>query len=138
MKLEPENDEFWFMKGGALTIQKKYEEAIYCLDKALIFNPKNLSALLIKAEAYEKQEKFQEALDFIEKVLKIYPNNDMALYKKSIILKKKKGEKSKSPIKKESQNLFSYPGLLKKNRAPWPGLPFVETHREYNRFGSRL
>lgn len=76
----------WFDKGIALIKSKKYQEAIECFDKALLFNPQYVGAWHNKGVALIDLGEYQEAITCFDKAIEIDPQNEGAWYNKGFAL----------------------------------------------------
>ena len=68
----------WDNEGKALFVQKKYDEAIQCFNKAIELNPSYELAWNNKGTALYMLKRYKEAIKCFDEVLKINPNNETA------------------------------------------------------------
>lgn len=77
-------------KGEALTIAKKYTKAIEALDKALIIDKNNHTALEYKARSFKGQKRYDDAIFFFKEAHKISPDCISAIGNMALCYFKKK------------------------------------------------
>src|SRR5450756_2992201 len=61
-KLDPRNADAWNNKGNSLNNLSRYEEAIFCFDKALELDPRNVTAWTNKGGSLGSLGRYQEAI----------------------------------------------------------------------------
>jgi serine/threonine protein kinase len=76
----------WVDKGRALDALHKYQEAIYCYDKALDINSENIETWYWKSIALVMLKKYEEANRCCDKILEINPSEVTILTQKGKIL----------------------------------------------------
>ncbi|CAK89724.1 unnamed protein product (macronuclear) [Paramecium tetraurelia] len=82
-----QNDsKIFIIRGRLFQAQKKYEDAIICLNDGLTKFPQNLEILDLLAQMYKITKKEQKALEIYEKILSIDTTNEQYLYEKGSIL----------------------------------------------------
>ena len=79
LRISPDNSEAFRVKGYALEIQERYDEAHANYDKAIANDPRNFQALSNKGHAYDLQGNLGEAEKFYQRSLEVNPNGDHAL-----------------------------------------------------------
>jgi serine/threonine protein kinase len=77
----------WYNKGFALANLGKYNEAIFCCDKALQINPRNAEAWNNKGFALDDLGKHNEAISCYDEALRIDPRNATVWYNKGNALR---------------------------------------------------
>jgi len=77
---------FWNNKGASLHSLGRYQEAIYCLDKALEIDPRNAAAWNNKGISLKTLGRYEEAIYCYDKALEIDPRDAYAWYNKGISL----------------------------------------------------
>lgn len=84
---DPENGDYWFMLGRILNSRReKATEAMNCLDKALVFQPKNARILVEKAKSFINLKDGNGALETLNQAIKIDRKNINAWYIKGKLL----------------------------------------------------
>jgi tetratricopeptide (TPR) repeat protein len=78
---------FWSNKGISLHSLGRYQEAIYCLDKALEIDPRNAAGWNNKGISLHSLGRYQEAIYCLDKALEIDPRNAAAWNNKGNSLK---------------------------------------------------
>ena len=68
----------WYNEGKALFVQKEYNEAIQCFNKAIELNPSYELAWNNKGTTLYMLKRYNEAIKCFDEVLKINPNNETA------------------------------------------------------------
>ncbi|CAD8152320.1 unnamed protein product [Paramecium octaurelia] len=76
----------FIIRGRLFQAQKKYEEAIICLNDGLTKFPQSLEILDLLAQMYKITKNEQKALEIYEKILTIDATNEQYLYEKGSIL----------------------------------------------------
>ncbi|MEQ8190694.1 MAG: tetratricopeptide repeat protein [Candidatus Eremiobacterota bacterium] len=79
LRIYPEDDVIWSMKGLILNEQKKFEEAIKCFDKALKLKSEYSFVFSGRGESLYELGKYEEAIENFNKALKIDNENEIAL-----------------------------------------------------------
>ncbi|WP_042701844.1 serine/threonine-protein kinase [Methanobrevibacter arboriphilus] len=80
------SDQVWTNKGLLFKNKEDDENCIFCFNKALESNPKNISALHHKAKILFSLKMYNEAKNCHEKILNIYPFDTEALTQKAVCL----------------------------------------------------
>nr|MDO8080165.1 tetratricopeptide repeat protein [Candidatus Freyarchaeota archaeon] len=85
IKINPNDDEVWWLKGNSITEFDK-DEAIKCYDEAIKINPKHDKAwankgIIIGALSYDRLE---EAIRCFDEAIKINPKHDVAWFFKGM------------------------------------------------------
>jgi tetratricopeptide (TPR) repeat protein len=79
IEIFPDKYDFHLNLGISLIYLEKYEEALYCIETALILNPNCIEAKINKAAAYSKMNKRAEAIDIYEEILETLVNSDNSI-----------------------------------------------------------
>jgi tetratricopeptide (TPR) repeat protein len=84
--LEPSNANYYFARGQANESLNNLDEAGADFDKALVFGPKNVHALISLGRIYNKTGRFEEALPLLNRASKIDKRNRTVYPEKVITL----------------------------------------------------
>ena len=68
------------IRGTALLLLDRYEEALYQYNKILQFDTQNVEVQLLKGATFIKMKKFDEAIEIFGNVLLKDPENEHALH----------------------------------------------------------
>src|SRR5216683_7651134 len=75
LKLDPENEEIWALKGKILAAQWSYKEALAACDQALKLKSDEVAFLSMQASLLYTLKRYEEALRATKKLLKRDPHN---------------------------------------------------------------
>ena len=75
LKLNPNNFEYWNLKGCSLGELKKYNEALEAFNKSIALSSNYSNAWVNKANVLEKLGQYQDALENYNRALKLKPSN---------------------------------------------------------------
>ncbi|CAD8186898.1 unnamed protein product [Paramecium pentaurelia] len=81
-----DDPKIFIIRGKLLQAQKKYDDAIICLNDGIIKFPQNIEILNLLALIYKITKNVQQALETYDKILNIQPQNENCLYEKGLIL----------------------------------------------------
>ncbi|CAD8080832.1 unnamed protein product [Paramecium primaurelia] len=81
-----DDSKIFIIRGRLLQAQKKYDDAIICLNDGLNKFPQNLEILNLLVQMYKDTKQEQKALEIYDKLLNIEPTNEQYLYEKGSIL----------------------------------------------------
>lgn len=79
IEIFPDKYDFHLNLGISLIYLEKYNEALFCIETALILNPNSIEAKINKAAAYSKMNKRTEAIDIYEGILETLENADNSI-----------------------------------------------------------
>lgn len=87
LKLDPENEHAWTLKGSSHIALENYDEAIECFNKALQINPKSLDdTILIKLGCtFGGKGETEKAIWCFTKAIEINPHNDDSWFWKGYV-----------------------------------------------------
>lgn len=77
--VERKNDEAYRMKGQALMMLGRFQEATDCLIDALNINPRNVWTLILMGNVFVKQNDIQGAMQYYEEAIKFHPDDAIAI-----------------------------------------------------------
>jgi len=110
----------WNNRGIELEDEGKYEEAIWCFDKALEIDPEDAVVLIHKAFALEHTGKFKEAGECYNKALELEPEDEVIRHNRDSFLESQEDEKN-TPEGRDTRywynltkdSLFDYEKVMK-------------------------
>lgn len=73
--MEKQLEKDWINKGNGLYKEERYEDAIYCYDQVIEFDPKNAVVWNNKGLSFDKLGRRDESIQCYKKALKINPQN---------------------------------------------------------------
>lgn len=79
LSVDKKNDEAYRMKGQALMMLGRFQEATDCLIDALNINPQNIWTLILMGNIFAKQNDTQGAMHYYEEAIKYHPNDAIAI-----------------------------------------------------------
>ena len=68
-------DKKWFTKCMDLVDQKRYTEALDCLDQVILLNANNADAWCEKGKILTRLQRFEDSLQYFDNALKINPDH---------------------------------------------------------------
>jgi tetratricopeptide (TPR) repeat protein len=101
LALDPRNAEAYRIKGYALEIQERYDEAHQAYDRAIALNPRHFQALSNKGHAYDLQGDFANAERLYLRSLEVAPEGEHALLNVArLFVRQGKAEEAKRAAQK--------------------------------------
>lgn len=76
MRINPSDEETWYMKAECLKRSKRYEEAIKCYNKAIEINPYNENIWRDKGQCLKYLERYEEARKCYDMVIALDPTDE--------------------------------------------------------------